>query len=412
MQSASLESGILKIFRFFLVVQLLLLLGNVAAHKEHHYSDGDPWTALIFGVFGIALLLGYLSWPWLQKKLSRFYLPIALVLSATFSLILQNIFLDIRLSAAGSREETAWTLFLFLFIPLMLTSWQYNFKAVLAYCLYTVALDSALLHFFRPDFHLYLDTYTRLLLIRAISFLVTGYVIARIMRQLREQRVALQQANQKLVHYASTLEQLTVSRERNRMARELHDTVAHTLSGLAVQLEGIRSLWRSEPEQSYAMLEKSLAATRSGLTETRKAIQSLRATPLEDLGVVLAIRQLAEATADRAGFTLHFEQIGLPSDLPIDAEQCLYRVTQEGLENIVRHAAAQNVELRLSHQNDGINLLIRDDGLGFDPATVDQGLHYGLRGLRERADLLGAKLTIESAPDQGTMIQLTVKADD
>jgi signal transduction histidine kinase len=413
MQSAPLESGILKIFRFFLVVQLLLLLANIAAHTEHHYLKGDPSSSLVFGVIGIFLLLGYLSWPWLQKKLGRFYLSIALMLSATFSLVLQNIFLDIRLSAtAGSREETAWTLFMFLFIPLMLVSWQYNFKAVLGYCLYTVALDAALLHFFRADFHLYLDTYTRLLLIRVISFLVTGYVIARIMGQLREQRTALQQANQKLAHYASTLEQLTVSRERNRMARELHDTVAHSLSGLAVQLEGVKSLWKSDLEQSYAMLETSLAATRSGLIETRKAIQSLRATPLEDMGIVLAVRQLAEAAADRSGFTLHFKQSGLLSDLPPDVAQCFYRVAQEGLENIVRHAAAQNVELRLSRQNNEIQLRIRDDGLGFDPATIDQGQHYGLRGLRERADLLGAKLAIKSAPGRGTTIRLTVENDD
>jgi signal transduction histidine kinase len=413
MDDTRLEPGLLKLFRVFLLLQLVLIYINVFAHSARGYPQNCPWCAVAFGTGSIILLLAYLSIPWLQNKLGRYYLPLALVLAATISLVAQDFFLYFQTPfTGGSSEETAWQLFLFLFIPMVLIGWQYDFKAIVAYCIFTALLDHTLMSCGRDDFYLIRADYRRLIFIRTLSFLIVGYIITRIVAQMRQQQAALQEANRKLTHYAATLEQLSVSRERNRMARELHDTLAHTLSGLAVQLEGVKSLWKSEPEQSYAMLEKSLDATRSGLTETRKAIQSLRATPLADMGIVLAVRQLAEAAADRAGFTLRFEQNGLLGNLPADVEQCLYRVTQEALENIVKHAAAQNVELRLSQQNKAITLLIRDDGQGFDPATIGQGQHYGLRGLCERAELLGGKLDIDSGLGQGTMIQLTVENDD
>jgi len=374
---------------------------------------GCPWSAVAFGTGSIFLLLAYLSIPWLQNKLGRYYLPIALVMAGIVSLVVQDFFLYFQTPfTGGSGAETAWQLFLFLFIPLVLISWQYNFKAVVAYCIFTTLLDYALMSCGRDDFYLIRADYRRLIFIRTLLFLIVGYIITRIVAQMRQQQAALQEANRKLTHYAATLEQLSVSRERNRMARELHDTLAHTLSGLAVQLEGVKSLWKSDPEKSYAMLEQSLEATRSGLTETRKAIQSLRATPLEDLGIRLAIRELAQTAADRAGFDLQLDLSGILGNLPQNVEQCIYRVTQEALENIVKHAAAKKVGLRLSCKNGGITLLIRDDGIGFNPADVDQEQHYGLRGICERAELIGGHMKVESEPGQGTTIHLTVENND
>jgi signal transduction histidine kinase len=413
MDDTRLEPGLLKLFRIFLVLQLILIYINVFAHSARGYLQGCPWCAVAFGTGSIILLLIYLSIPWLQNKLRRYYLPIALVLAAIISLVAQDFFLYFRAPfSGGSSEENAWQLFLFLLIPLVLIGWQYDFKTVVAYCIFTAILDHTLMSCGRDDFYLIQADYRRLIFIRTLSFLIVGYIITRIVAQMRQQQAALQDANRKLTYYAATLEQLSVSRERNRMARELHDTLAHTLSGLAVQLEGVKSLWEPDPSKSYAMLEHSLDATRSGLTETRKAIQALRATPLDDLGIALAIRELAQAAAERAGFDL---QIDLPNslgDLPLDVEQCLYRVAQEALENIVKHAAAQNVGLRLSRQNKGLSLRIWDDGFGFDPARVDLKKQYGLCGLRERAELLSGKLEIESAPGQGTTIQLIVESYD
>jgi signal transduction histidine kinase len=297
-----------------------------------------------------------------------------------------------------------------------LVSWQYSFREVVVYCLFTAFLDFLLVRLNNPDFYLAHQTYNRLIFIRTLSFLIAGAIISRIVTQMRRQRVALQLANQRLANYAVTLEQLTLSRERNRLARELHDTLAHTLSGLAVQLEGIKSLWSSDSQRAYAMLENSLSATRVGLTETRHAIHALRSAPLEALGFELALQELAHSTAERGGFECRFEDGFEKADqtlkLSQNAEQCLYRAAQEALDNIVRHAQANQVILRLESQ-DGITILtIRDDGVGFDP---DQGVadgHFGLRGLCERAELAGGQVTIESQPGLGTTVRIEVPNDD
>ncbi|MBN1146586.1 MAG: sensor histidine kinase [Anaerolineales bacterium] len=407
MKSARLEPGILALFRLFLVIQLLLILVNVTAHSARGYLIGCPWCAVAFGSVSILLMLGYLSWPWLQSRLGAAYLPIALVFAALVSLILQDLFLDMRASSpAVGSEESAWQLFLFLFVPLVLISWQYDFRAVVAYCLFTAVLDYALMHCGRDDFYLVQQTYKRLIFIRFLSFMLVGYIIARIVEQLRQQRQALQQANLKLGRYAATLEQLAVSRERNRMARELHDVLAHTLSGLAVQLEAVNSLWNNDRERAHHILQGSLKATRDGLTETRKAIQALRASPLEELGLAAAIGAIAESVAKCAGFQLILDLPPNLDGLPLEVEQCFYRVCQEALENAARHAAAKHVWVGLFKEGPKLRMEIRDDGVGFDPQSVDCQGCYGLQGMQERARMIGSALEISSQPDQGSAIRL------
>jgi signal transduction histidine kinase len=237
-------------------------------------------------------------------------------------------------------------------------------------------------------------------------------VLVRIVSQMRQQRVELQEANRKLVLYANTLEQLTESRERNRIARELHDTLTHTLSSVAVQLEGVKSLWESDPETSRSMLEQSLAVTRSGLTETRKAIQALRASPLDDLGIHLALRELAHTAAERGGFEVRLDFPDRLGEISQQQETCIYRVTQEGLENIVRHAMATQVTICLRKEGDSLALTIEDDGIGFEPEAAGQEGHFGLRGLYERAEMAEGQLSIESEGGKGTRLRLEFKRHD
>jgi len=413
MPKSQIEPGLLRLFRLFLLVQLLLIYVNVLAHSARGILAGCPWSAVVFGTASIVLLLIYLSIPRLERSLGMAYLPLALIATVAISLIAQDLLLNTNLSISpGGSEESAWQLFLFLFIPMVLVSWQYNFRAVVAYCLFTAFVDFLLARSATPDFQFIHQTYTRLVFIRTLSFLIVGYIISRIVTQMRQQQSALEEANQKLAHYAATLEQLTLSRERNRLARELHDTLAHTLSGLAVQLEGVRSLWNSHPPQAYAMLEGALGATRSGLTETRHAIQALRSQPLENLGIELALQELGRSAAERAGFELSFERPDLPLELPQSTEQCLYRVAQEALENVARHAGASRVVLRLESCNGEARLTISDDGVGFDPATIRTEDRFGLRGMRERAELSGGSLVIESKPGAGTTVRLEVSRSD
>lgn len=409
MKNIPLEPGLLSIFRLFLGIQFGLIVFNVLSHSHLGQLSGCPFCIVAVAAAGILLLCGYLSWPWLATRLGHRYLPLALNFSIFLSLLIHGELIRSFIDPKGfSSDESAWQIFLFLFFPLVLVAWQYNFRTVARYSFLSAGLEAIMLHFTNYEwFHQ--TVYQRSMLERTVVFLAVGYVISLIMKRQREQRQSLIEANRQLRHYAATLEQLAVTQERNRMSRELHDTLAHTLSGLAVQLEAARSLWKSSPARSYAMLEDSLQATRSGLTESRKAIQSLRASPLEDLGLMLALRNLAESAASRSGAELDFKVPANLEKVAPDVEQCLFRVAQESLENIVRHAEAKHINLQLVREGSHLILSVSDDGQGFDPTKVDANKHLGLKGLRERVAMFSGELRIDSRMGQGTTIRLILE---
>ncbi len=405
MKTSRLEPGLLAIFRLFAAAQLVLMLVNLHVHSARGYLGNNAGLAFPFLAGGTLALLLYLSLPWSALREARLYLPVALVYSTVFSLLAQYMFLTSP--TGGGSEESAWQLFLFLCVPLVLVSWQYGFKSVVLYCVFTTLLDMLLVRMTKTDFAQFEQTYHRLVFIRFISFLMVGYIIARIMQQLRRERQALQDANQKLAGHLVTLEQLTVSRERNRVARELHDTLAHTLSGIALQLEAANSLWSSNGDQAHALLQRSLRVARDGLTETRRAIQALRATPLEDLGLANALREWAQAAADRTSFQLTLELPDRLDALPVEVEQCYYRIGQEAIENIARHAMAKSVRIHLSRNAADLCMEIADDGIGFDPRAAQAARHFGLQGMQERARLIHPDLEISSQPASGTQLRLS-----
>jgi len=296
-----------------------------------------------------------------------------------------------------------------LFMALILTAWQYGWQHVILFsggiALFTLGLH---LFFFRPGGPSLWPPVTALV-IQTISFLVVGYFISTLMRRLKQQQDSLAQANAQLTAYAATLEELTISRERNRMARELHDTLAHTLSTLSLQLETVKAYWEVDPAAAQHMLDKSLEATRSGLQETRRALKSLRASPLDDLGLVLALQKMAEETAARANLKLDLSLPNRPVSLSAGVEQAIYRVAQEALANAAHHANAQALTLQLSVSGPDVLLLVRDDGLGFNVRQGEASGRFGLPGMRERAQLVGGQLTIDSQPGQGTTVRLTIE---
>lgn len=405
MRQVRIESGLLNIFRLFLVLQLAIISINLHVHSVRGLVP-VPY-AIIFVVAGIMLQFGYLSWPYLQKGLGRFFLPAALVFSAGFSVFVQKLFLNLPLSLAErSSEEAAWQLFLYLFVPLILTGWQYGFKAVVGYCLFTTGLDYALVRWVDPGYTVFAESYHHFLSIRLFSFILAGYVISRIMQQLRREREDLEKANARLARSVMTREELTVSRERNRVARELHDTLAHTLSAMAIQLEAIDTLWVTNREKAHEMVQRCLTVTRDGLTETRRAISALRAAPLEDLGLVRALRQLAETTAARAGIKADLDLPDDISGLPPEVEQCFYRIGQEAIENIARHANAPSMAVVLSSTDTGLQMEIADDGRGFAVGDIGEASHFGLQGMRERAEMIGAEIDIGGEAGKGARVKV------
>ena len=164
-----------------------------------------------------------------------------------------------------------------------------------------------------------------------------------------------------------------------------------------------------DPAAAQQMLDRSLAATRSGLQETRRALKSLRASPLDDLGLGLALRKLAEENSARVNLQL---DLSLPERLPAlspDVEQCIYRVAQEAVANAAHHANAHTLTVRVSVDGPAVSLVVRDDGLGFDVRQGEASGHFGLPGMRERAQLAGGQLAIDSRPGRGTTIRLTIE---
>ena len=245
-------------------------------------------------------------------------------------------------------------------------------------------------------------------LIQTVVFLAVGFSISYPMSRLREQQQSLEAANIRLTHYASTLEHLATSRERNRLALELHDTLAHTLSGLSVQLETVKAYWDVDQQTARSILDKSLAAAHSGLEETRRALKALRASPLDDLGLALAISKMAEDAAARANLALEMPEIIMMPPLSPDVEQCIYRVAQEAVTNVVKHASAKKLTVKLEFIEGKATLTVRDDGVGFDIEKINETSHFGLAGMQERARLVGGELDIISKPGDGTTIQLTI----
>jgi signal transduction histidine kinase len=241
---------------------------------------------------------------------------------------------------------------------------------------------------------------------RSMLAMFVAYILSSLIEEQRKQRYELAEANRKLIRYAATLEQLAISQERNRLARELHDTLAHALSGLAVQLDAITTIWDPIPPRAKAMLERALSITRIGLDETRRALQALRATPLEDLGLGLAIHDLAERMAERSGLSLDLDVPELMRGVSPEVEQCYYRVAQEAMENVLQHADAKRLSVSLRQQDAVLTLEISDDGLGFERETGADEDQFGLRGMRERAELIGGTLDVESRAGQGTTIRL------
>lgn len=191
--------------------------------------------------------------------------------------------------------------------------------------------------------------------------------------------------------------------ERQRLARELHDSVSQALYGIALGTRTARTLLGRDPTQAREPLDYVLSLTDTAMEEMRALILELRPESLEREGLASALRKLAEATQHRHRLSVLAHIHDEPA-IPLEAKQALYRIAQEALHNAVKHAHATTLDLTLATTPDAVTLTVRDDGAGFDPGGSYPG-HLGLRSMRERMVRLGGELSITSAPGEGTTVR-------
>jgi len=205
-------------------------------------------------------------------------------------------------------------------------------------------------------------------------------------------------------HLYEQAEQTAIAAERNRLARELHDAVTQTLFSANLIADVIPRIWRRNPEEGLQNLEELRQLTRSALAEMRTMLLEMRPEALERADIKTLLTQLADAFVGRVRIPLDLEING-DCELTHEVKIAFYRVAQEALNNIAKHSGARLVEIHLDCRPDQMNLLIKDDGLGFDPDSI-QPDHMGIAIMRERASSIGASLQIESQIGQGTTVGL------
>jgi len=203
-------------------------------------------------------------------------------------------------------------------------------------------------------------------------------------------------------------QEMAALEERNRLARELHDSMSQALYGIALGTRTAQTLLDRDPAALREPLDYVLSLAEAGLSEMRALIFELRPEMLENEGLTVALKSQAASLQARHGLDVRLELCVEP-DIALAAKEALYRIAREALHNIVKHARAHQVTLRMACCDDdgGVALEIADDGAGFDPGDSFPG-HLGLRSMRERAARLGGTFQVESAPGQGTRIAVSV----
>ena len=192
-------------------------------------------------------------------------------------------------------------------------------------------------------------------------------------------------------------------RERARVARDLHDEVNQSLTGLLLRLEALRS---KAPPEVFHELSETKALANKAMEELLTLARQLRPTALDDLGLKAALSGLVADFGRRSLISAEFDSTGEFADLPTEVQLVVYRVAQEALSNAVQHAEADNVRIQLLREGENVELSVGDDGRGFTFDQAARGL--GIAGMRERALLVGGDLRVESRPELGTRVRLSV----
>jgi signal transduction histidine kinase len=431
MANEKVDRRVIQILRWSIIVQIIFLLLSSFSplfSLRNNYLELDRADYLSFAsVISMMIILILISFKNLENRITKRVFLIILYSIALITVFSRHLFSFSlrRLIPDTTPAFFRWDAIFFLIIPLVFIGWQFSLKSVLTYCLVVLFADAIPL-FFEPnkimitsETSILMDTDKRKDLVfliadfmgifaRSVILGIVGWIENSLVTLQRSQHNQLAEANKKLQKYALTSEKLAQTQERNRLARELHDTLAHTLSSTSVQLEAIKALFDRNPDQAKAMLDQTLTNTKNGLAETRRALVDLRASELEAYGLTQAIKNTVQSAAERGGFTIDFQLDKELDMLPEDISHGIYRTIQEAVENILRHSNASKAVVSLKSKGNQIELSIRDNGKGFNPRKLKKE-HLGVRGMQERIEMLGGTFNIESNEKSGTRIFISLE---
>ena len=232
----------------------------------------------------------------------------------------------------------------------------------------------------------------------------TGRIISavKVIQDITERKLSEESLQRAQAELALGVQERATQQERQRLARELHDSVSQALYGISLGAHTALSLFDTDKEKVLEALKYVISLTHAGITEMRALIFELRPESLEMEGLVAALTKQVEALRVRHGIEIELKLCAEP-DVPYAVKEALYRIAQEALQNAIKHSRSSRLELHLEHLPDALNLRVRDNGLGFDPQISFPG-HLGLHSMHERALSVGGSLNIISEIDYGTQV--------
>jgi signal transduction histidine kinase len=357
-----------------------LLLGAYALLLVDLYVAGQlerSWTVLVIAT--LVVLLGTLGFPAVERRNNR------RLTAAYFAL-------QLPLGAAIFAASTLGGIFLLLVVV------GQSVRVLPPWGTLLIGAPLPLLHAGMGWPHALRESSTFLV---ALVFLVA---LIQAMMKAERARAALDEANRKLRDYAAQSEELATARERNRIAREIHDGLGHYLTTIHMQIQAARSILATDGTRAEQTLAKAQQLAHEALSDVRRSVAALRVAPQNRQPLPAALAELVEV-ARTSGQQATFSVAGVARPLDPPEEQALYRAAQEGLTNARKYADAKNVALTLDFSDPNrVRLLVADDGRG--ASTTDGG--FGLIGLRERVQLVGGSLTLKTAPGAGLMLTVEV----
>lgn len=384
-----------KLLRWFVLLWVgsLLLWGLILPSNKPLFFPASKVVFVILMIFHAAAYWLILS-PGMKKK----YVTALLIVQAGIFVVICMVSLQMAIA-----------LFLWLTLAgVTILSLSQVRQGILAGLVFFIVGIPAYFYFGKfVDVSTYIWLYIPQTLIPLLAFILFAQ---QVNAQTRTQNLLdeLAVSHRQLEAYAAQVEDLTLTNERQRMARELHDTLAQGLAGIILQLEAIDSRISSgKTEQVQTIIHQAMTRARATLAESRQVIDELRKDTSfiqDDLSSVIKEEVEHFSTSTGIPVTIHLDAEDF---VPFPQQDCAYRAVAEALLNIARHAQASQVWVNLIASNGQLMIEIRDNGTGFNSENrIGQVGHYGLLGLRERTRLLGGSLEVNSAPLQGTNIQI------